>query len=144
MKNRTRWMLPLLLFSTTGLFAQKNYTEGPVMRVVHVRILPGKANDFWADINNNAKKLWEAEKAQGLIVDYRVFINQTFSGKDDWDVGYTIIFKDMASLDGFVAKFETLADQAAGGSEQRQQLIQKRTQNMEVVSSSLLRQVTLK
>lgn len=144
MNKRMTWLAFFLVAAITGGFAQKNYTEGQVMRIVHIRILPGHSNDFWADLNNNSKKLWEAAKAQGLIEDYRVYINETTSGKEDWDVGYTLIFKDMAALDGLTAKAEKLSEDIAGGAEKRQEIISKRVQNAEVVASYLARQVTLK
>jgi len=145
MKTIARMLLFLLVVSTAAtVLAQKNYTDGPVWRVVHVRILPGKSNAFWADINTNAKKLWEAEKAQGIIVDYKVYVHTTADSAQDWDVAYAIEFKNWAAIDGLTAKTEALAEQIAGGADARQALLDKRVQTAEVVSSQIVKEVTLK
>ena len=144
MKIVARAFLFLFLSTAATALAQKNYADGPVWRVVRVHVLPGKANEYWADLNTNAKKIWEAEKAQGMIVDYKIFLATALDGPQSWDVSYALEFKNMAAIDGFTAKFETLADEVAGGAEARQQLLNKRAQTSQVVSSELIREVTLK
>lgn len=140
-----RICLTLIVLSTAATaLAQKNYTDGPIWRVVHVRILPGKANAFWADLNTNAKKLWETEKAQGIVVDYKVYVHTTADSAQDWDVAYAIEYKNWAAIDGLTAKTEAIAEQVAGGADARQTLVDKRVQTSEVVSSQILKEVTLK
>ena len=59
---------------------------------------------FTEDLKKNIIPIWEAEKSAGLIVSYELFLNSTSSGPDDWDIGYSLTYKNMAALDGLPDK----------------------------------------
>ena len=48
--------------------AQENFTEGPIWRVVLVKIKPGKGIDFWMDMSRHLKPTFEAYKRENLTV----------------------------------------------------------------------------
>lgn len=133
-----------LLLLAIGAAAQDQYTEGKVERVVLLRILPGHGTAAWADIKNNLQPVWEAEKANGLIEGYALFLNQTKGHPDDWDLGVEITYKNMAALDGLGMKVLDLRMKQFGDRSKEQKVIDKRVENMEVVASYLTRDVTLK
>ena len=58
------------MFATTSVFSQENFTEGPVNRVVLVHIKAGHATEFWNDVRQNLKPVFEEYKKQGVIADY--------------------------------------------------------------------------
>ncbi|MBV8674053.1 MAG: hypothetical protein JOZ33_11510 [Acidobacteriaceae bacterium] len=124
--------------------AQVPYNEGSVTRVVLVKILPGHFNAFMDDLKKNIVPIWDSEKSSGLIQDYGMFFNMTSSGPDDWDFGYTLTYKNMAALDGLADKVYGLRMKQYGDKEAEQKVIDKRVDNVRVVSSSLLRDVTLR
>lgn len=93
-------MLCLTFLTSTAASAQVPYKEGNVERAGLIHILPGHFDEFMADIKKNVVPIWELEKAAGLVVDYQMFLNQTRSGADDWDFGYSLVYKNMATLDG--------------------------------------------
>jgi hypothetical protein len=132
----------LLSFGTAT--AQDQYTEGPVSRVTLVHILPGHFNAFMDDIKNNIKPIWEAEKSSGLIESYGIFLNQTKSGIDDWDIGFILTYKNFAALDGLGMKVLELRMKQYGDKSKEQQVINKRVENAVGVSSMLIRDITLK
>jgi hypothetical protein len=134
--------LPLLLLAT-GV-AQDQYTEGQVSRVTLVHILPGHFNAFMDDIKTNIKPIWEAEKSSGLIESYGIFLNQTKSGIDDWDIGFILTYKNMAALDGLGMKVLELRMKQYGDKSKEQQVINKRVENAVGVSSMLIRDITMK
>ena len=147
MKQAVRLTLGLLCLSLlllAGASAQDQYTEGTVNRVVLLRILPGHGNAFWADLKANITPIWDAEKSAGLIEGYSIFLNQTKSGIDDWDLGYVITYKNMAALDGLGMKVLDLRMKQYGDKSKEQKVIDKRVENVQVVSSYLTRNVTLK
>lgn len=147
MKQAVRLTLGLLTLSlvllATGA-AQDQYTEGPVSRVILVRILPGHFSAFMEDIKTNIKPIWEAEKSSGLIQDYGIFLNQTKSGMDDWDIGFILTYKNMAALDGLGMKVLELRMKQYGDKSKEQQAINKRVENAVTVSSMLTREITMK
>jgi hypothetical protein len=124
--------------------AQVPYNEGPVTRVVLVKILPGHFNAFMDDLKRNIVPIWEGEKSSGLIQDYGMFLNTTSSGPDDWDFGYTLTYKNMAALDGLPDKVYDLRMKQYGSKDSEQKVIDKRVENVRVVTSSLIRGITLR
>ena len=147
MKQAVRLTLGLLVLflglSATGI-AQDQYTEGPVSRVTLVHILPGHFNAFMDDIKNNLKPLWESEKSAGLIESYGIFLNQTKSGIDDWDIGFILTYENFAALDGLGMKVLELRMKQYGDKSKEQKVIDKRFENAVGVSSMLIRDITMK
>src|SRR5262249_24755542 len=94
----------LSFLSVATAIAQDQYTEGGVTRVTLVQILPGHFNAFMDDLKANIKPIWYSEKKAGLIEDYGIFLNTTKSNPDDWDIGFTLSYKNFAALDGLAQK----------------------------------------
>jgi hypothetical protein len=134
--------LSLLLLAAAS--AQDQYTEGTVERVNLLRILPGHFNAAMDDLKNNLQPIWDAEKANGLIEGYQVFLNQTKANPEDWDIGISLTYKNMASLDGLGMKILDLRMKKYGDKSKEQQVINKRVENMQTVASYLIRNITLK
>jgi hypothetical protein len=134
--------LCLLLGSVSA--AQDQYNEGTVERVILLRILPGHGNAWWDDVKNNLQPLWNAEKADGLIEGYQIFLNQTKGNPDDWDVGIAITYKNMAALDGLGMKVLDLRLKQFGDKSKEQKVIDKRVENVQTVASYLIRNVAVK
>jgi hypothetical protein len=137
-------LLLALVASTTTTRAQVPYNQGTVTRVVLLSIIPGHSDALFADLKKNVVPLWEAEKSAGLILDYSLFLNQTASGPEDWDVGYTLTYKNMAALDGLHDKLYEFRMKQYGSKDNEQKVIEKRVENAKVVSSTLLRDITLR
>jgi hypothetical protein len=147
MKQALRLAVAALCFSLLSLAtaaAQDQYTEGTVERVTLLHILPGHFNAFMADVKNNIKPIWDAEKSAGLIEGYQVFFNQTKASIDDWDIGISLTYKNMAALDGLGMKVLDLRMKQYGDKSKEQQVIDKRVENGRQVASYLIRNVTMK
>jgi hypothetical protein len=137
-------VLCLSLMSVASAIAQDQYTEGGVTRVTLVQILPGHFNAFMDDLKTNIKPIWDAEKKAGLIENYTIFFNQTKANPDDWDIGFTLSYKNFAALDGLAQKVLDLRMKQYGDKFKEQQVIDKRVQNARAVASILTREITLK
>src|SRR6266849_394436 len=124
--------------------AQDQYTEGGVTRVTLVQILPGRFNAFMDDLKANIKPIWDAEKKAGLIENYSIFLNTTKANPEDWDIGFTLSYKNFAALDGLAQKVLDLRMKQYGDKSKEQQVIDKRVQNAKVIASILTRDITLK
>ncbi len=136
-------LLFVSLVSLSTAHAQVPYTQGPVERVVLISIIPGHSDAFFADLKANVIPLWESEKAAGLITSYQFFLNQT-SSNPDWDLGYALFYKDMATLDGLPDKVYGLRMKQYGDKTSEQKVIDKRVENAKLVSSMLLRDITVR
>lgn len=124
--------------------AQVPYSEGNVDRVVLIHIKAGHSDAFWADMKQNVIPLFEKEKAAGLIISYQFFVNQTASGPDDWSVGYSIEYKNMAALDGLADKVYEVRMKQYGNQSAEQKVIDKRVENAHLVASYLTRDITVR
>ena len=147
MKQAMRFVVAALclsLMSVASAVAQDQYTEGSVTRVTLVQILPGHFNAFMDDLKNNIKPIWDAEKKAGLIEDYGIFLNSTKANPDDWDVGFSLTYKNFAALDGLAQKVLDLRMKQYGDKSKEQQVVDKRVQNVRVITSVLTRSITLK
>jgi hypothetical protein len=124
--------------------AQVPYNEGPVERVVLLRVMPGHNAAVMADLKKNVVPLWEAEKSAGLIVSYQIFLNTTRSGSEDWDLGYSLVYKNMAALDGLADKVYDIRMKQYGNQTAEQKVIDKRAEDGHVVSSMIIRNITIR
>lgn len=147
MKKAVRLFLSfacLTLVLSSISIAQDQYTEGTVERVTLVHILPGHFSAFMADIKANLQPLWDSEKADGLIVGYQLFLNQTKASPDDWDLGISMTYKNMAALDGLGQKVLDLRMKQFGDKSKEQKVLDQRVENARAVASYLIRNVTMK
>jgi len=147
MKQAKRLAVVALCLSLLGVstaVAQVPYTEGNVDRVVLIHVLPGHFDAFMADIKANVIPIWEAQKKAGLILNYATFLNTTRSSSDEWDFGYELTYKNMAALDGLPDKVYEMRMKQYGSPLAEQKVIDKRVENAHVVSSYLLRDITLR
>lgn len=127
-----------------AVFAQENYTEGPVWRVSLVRVKPTHLDDYLTSMRQVSKGFIEEEKRQGLIVDYKIFLKETKTSPQDWDVCIAVEYKNHAALDGLDSKMEAIRDKVLGGKQQAHQLGEKREEIREIVSDELLQEIVLK
>jgi len=127
-----------------ALFAQEHYTEGPVWRVSLVRVKPNQMDAYLTSLRQSSKPILDEEKRQGIIVDYKVFLKETKSNPEDWDLCLAVEYKNHAALDGLSAKGEAMRDKILGGKQQGQQLGEKRTEMREIISFDQLQEIMLK
>ena len=129
--------------TSTVAFSQQYFTNGPVIRIVKYRILPGKTADLYKWLSN-APKILGAEKQAGLIQDFHFIHSTEFVGPDKYDVAVVITYKDMAALDALGEKAEPVVAKAWGSPEARAAAGKLASESMEVVSSELVRGIDLK
>ena len=140
--------IPILLVCLLGFaaqaLAQEHYTEGPVWRVNYLSTKPGKFNDSLKDIRDHFAKVLADAKAQGLVLDYKVFLNATSTGPTDWNVATAVLYKGYSSLDGLAGKLDPITLKHYGSAEARTQAGAKRADLWTTVSSVLGREIMMK
>jgi hypothetical protein len=95
-------------------------------------------------MQQSTKPFLDEEKRQGLVVEYKVFLKETKSNPQDWDICLAVQYKNYAAMDGLSSKVEGIRDKVLGGKQQAHQLGEKREEIREVISSELLHEVVLK
>lgn len=137
-------LVVFLLLLAPALFAQEHYTEGSIWRVQLIRVKPTRMDEYLTSLRLSTKPLLEEEKRQGVIMDYKVFLKETKTNPEDWDICVAIQYKNHAAMDGLAAKGEAVRDKILGGKQPAQQLSEKRADIREIISSELLQEIFLK
>jgi hypothetical protein len=135
--------LGLLAVSIPAL-AQENYTDGPIWRVNYIDVKAGKMNAVQMDMRENFNKVYAEAKKQGVILDYKVWLNATSEGPDDWDIATGILFKNWGAMDGLAAKMEAITLKHYGTADARQKSGDKRIEMSSLIRSALAREIMLK
>jgi hypothetical protein len=133
-----------LLLLTPAVLAQEHYTEGPVWRVSLIRVKPTQMDAYLTSLRKSSKPILDQQKQDGTIMDYKVFLKETKSNPEDWDLCLAVEYKNHAAMDGLTAKGEMVRDKILGGKQPAQQLSEKRAEIREVISSELLQEILLK
>ena len=144
MKKKAVVILALSLFFTLQAFAQEHYTEGPIWQVTLIRVKPTQMDAYLTSLRSGTKSLYDETKKEGLIQDYKVFLNTTKHDPQDWDIAIGVLYKNFAALDGLTAKNEAIRDKILGSKQAALQLGEKRVDMREIVSTMILREITLK
>ena len=137
------WFCFLTIIALPAL-AQEHYTEGPVWRITFYKIKPNQQDAYFSSIRQKAKPFLDQMKQQGLIVDYKTYLNETSSGPHDWDLALAVEYRNFAALDGLAAKSEAVRDKVFGSKDAAQQVGQQRIEMREEVGSILVREVAFK
>ena len=144
MKKYTASALGLVLFFALQAFAQEHYTEGPIWQITLIRVKPTQFDAYLTSLRANSKSIYDEMKKEGVILDYKVFLNTTKHDPQDWDIPIGVEYKNFAALDGLTAKSEAIRDKVLGSKQNALQIGEKRADMREIISTMLLREVTLK
>jgi hypothetical protein len=120
-----------------------NTTPGGVTRVNLVRIKPGHADAFWADVRQHQKVVVDEQKRQGIISGYSVGTKPTLENPDDWNVVFTITYPNWAALDNLQARVDPITLAHYGSAANRTAAANARLEHSTVVASFLVREQTV-
>src|SRR5437773_4339975 len=131
----------LMILGARPVLAQENFTEGAITRIILLRIKPGKATEFWTDVRQNLKPIYEEYKKQGIITNYQIFTKSTAENAEDWNVGIVLTYQNYAALDTLTERTDPITLKFYGSREARTAAGNRRPENATIVSSFLIRQV---
>jgi hypothetical protein len=142
MKTFARCFVALVLAAIPLSGMAQNFTYVSVTRVVKLRILPGKTDEFYKAFAW-APKIFEAEKAAGIILGYEIFHSVNYEGTDKYDIVYVIHFKNMAALDTNTDLARPVVAKVYGTPEKQAEVAKMREDSTETVSTELVREIQL-
>jgi hypothetical protein len=140
----TLLFLAVMLGAVAACAQSPNYNVGPVWRVIYLHIKPGQGDAFWGDIRQHLKPVYDDEKKQGLIADYKFYVNPVANQPNDWNVAIALLYPNYAALDQLAAKGETISAQHYGSRDAMIQAGKSRADMADIVANRLAREVTLK
>ena len=144
--SRLSRLAPILLTCLTSAVGaqERPYTEGPVVAVSYIRIKPGMFDKYMKYLDTDYKKTMEAQKKEGIILDYEVYSSPQ-TDEEDWNMVLTTTYKNMAALDNLRDRSEPIALRTTNRTvEQAAQANIERGEMRGLVGNRLLRQLILK
>ena len=135
-----------LMLCTAPALAQQgspNTTPTTVTRVILYRIKPGHGDQFWADLRQHGKPVWDELKRQGVFTDYRVATKSTLDNPDDWNVRVAFTLPNWATIDNIGSRIDQVTLAHYGSAANRTAAMTARLEHSTVVASFLVRDQTV-
>jgi hypothetical protein len=129
--------------TTTTRGSNAPYTEGPVWTITMVKTKAGMSDDYLKSISQTVKPVMEAEKAQKLILDYKI-LNGDAASPQDFNILIMVEYANMAAFDGFRDKTDPIFEKVMGSEDQRRAVAVKRLDIREILGAKTMREITLK
>jgi hypothetical protein len=119
------------------------YTEGHVWTLTMIKTKTGLDDDYLRQITGTVKPIYDEEKKQKIIVDYKILMGDTH-GRDDYNILIMVEYPNMAALDGLRDKTDPLIEKVMGNQDQQRATAVKRLDIREILGTKTMREITLK
>jgi hypothetical protein len=119
------------------------YTEGHVWTLTMIKTKTGMDDDYLRQITGTVKPIYDEEKKQKIIVDYKILMGDTH-GRDDYNILIMVEYPNMAALDGLRDKMDPLIEKVMGNQDQQRATAVKRLDIREILGTKTMREITLK
>ena len=134
----------LAIAAAPAIAQEKPYTDGPVVVVSAIKVMDGQFENYMAYLNGTWRKIQEASKEAGYVLDYRVYSAQA-RNPDDPDLYLVTTYPNMAAFDGSDAKMDPImAKVTKMNYKQSDEASGKRTVMRTVLGSEMLRELVFK
>lgn len=119
------------------------YAEGPVWTLTMIRTKAGMDDDYLKQISGSVKPVYEEEKKQKIILDYKILQGDAM-GPHDYNLIIMVQYPNMAALDGLRDKMDPIVEKVMGSEDQRRATAVKRLDIREILGTKTMREITLK
>ena len=119
------------------------YVEGSVWVLTFIKTKSGLTDDYFKSITASLKPLYEEEKKQRLILDYKI-LNGEASDPHDFNILILVEYPNWAAFDNLRDKMDPVIAKVMGSEEQRKDMAVKRLDIREILGTKTMREITLK
>lgn len=119
------------------------YTEGSVWTLTMIKTKSGLSDDYFKQISQSVKPVYEEMKKQKTILDYKILEGDSVN-PEDFDVLIMVQYANMAALDGLRDKMDPIVEKVMGSEDQRRSTAVKRLDIREIRGTKTMREITLK
>ena len=119
------------------------YTEGAVWTLTMIKTKAGLSDDYLRQISQSVKPVYEEEKKQRIILDYKILQGDAM-GPQDCNILIMVEYPNMAALDGLRDKMDPIVEKVMGSEDQRRATAVKRLDIREILGTKTMREITLK
>ena len=129
--------------TTSAKGSNAPYTEGPVWVLTMVKTKSGLGDDYIKQITGTVKPVYDEEKKQKIILDYKI-LNGEASGPQDFNILILVEYPNWASFDSLRDKMDPIVEKVMGTEDQRRATAVKRLDIREILGTKTMREITLK
>jgi hypothetical protein len=119
------------------------YNEGPVWTLTMIKTKTGLADEYLKQITGTVKPVYDEEKKQKIILDYKI-LNGEASGPQDFNILILVEYPNWAALDNLRDKMDPIVEKVMGAEDQRRETAVKRLDVREILGTKTMREITLK
>ena len=127
--------------ATTGSSAP--YNEGSVWALTMIKTKTGLADEYIKQITGTVKPIYDEEKKQKVILDYKI-LNGEASDPHDFNILILVEYPNWAAFDNLRDKMDPVIAKVMGSEEQRKDMAVKRLDIREILGTKTMREITLK
>ena len=119
------------------------YDEGPVWTLTMIKTKTGLGDDYLKQITGTVKPVYEEEKKQKIILDYKI-LNGEASNPQDFNILILVEYPNWAAFDTLRDKMDPIVEKVMGSEDQRRAIAVKRLDIREILGTKTMREITLK
>ena len=108
-----------------------------------IKTKAGMSDDYLRQISQSVKPVYEEEKKQRIILDYKILDGDSM-GAQDYNILIMVQYPNMAALDGLRDKMDPIVEKVMGSEDQRRATAVKRLDIREILGTKTMREITLK
>jgi hypothetical protein len=120
---------------------QPVYTEGASWVMTFVKTKAGSTDDYLKSIIASLKPIYDEEKKQKIILDYKILRND---GDMDFNVVILVEYPNPAALENLRERTDPIVDKILGPADKRREVAAKRSDIREILASKTMREISLK
>jgi hypothetical protein len=119
------------------------YNEGPVWTLTMIKTKTGLADEYLKQITETVKPVYDEEKKQKIILDYKI-LNGEASSTQDFNILILVEYPNWAAFDNLRDRMDPIVGKVMGTEEQRRATAVKRLDIREILGTKTMREITLK
>jgi hypothetical protein len=119
------------------------YNEGPVWTLTMIKTKTGLADEYLKQITETVKPVYEEERKQKIILDYKI-LNGEASSPQDFNILILVEYPNWAAFDNLRDKMDPIVEKVMGSEDQRRTTAVKRLDIREIIGTKTMREITLK
>jgi hypothetical protein len=119
------------------------YNEGPVWTLTMIKTKTGLADEYLKQITGTVKPVYDEEKKQKIILDYKI-LNGEASSPQDFNIVIMVEYPNWAAFDHLRDKMDPIVEKVMGTEDQRSATAVKRLEIREILGTKTMREITLK
>jgi hypothetical protein len=119
------------------------YNEGPVWSLTMVKTKTGLSDEYLKQITGTVKPVYDEEKKQKVILDYKILQGQAAS-PHDFDILILVEYPNWGAFDHLRDKMDPVVSKVMGSQDQQRELAVKRLDIREILGTKTMQEITLK